>query len=219
MKKPNQLQKFLFRSYYQDGLWDMWLGICMIILGVGFYFFQQVEEPIAEMFATFGFVALVYATFRGTAVILRWAKKTYTHPRSGYVKFKPREKKTTRKSTIIRVGVVVFALTVINIVGTFFAGKWVVDLFRWTLISGAFAGVLVWIGAQFEIKRYYITAALLFLCGIFTGLGVRYDQQIITFYLLTGGVLILMGAGTLINFLRTTKPTGETDLAEGVDHE
>jgi hypothetical protein len=48
---------------------------------------------------------------------------------------------------------------------------------------------------------------------------VRYDQQIITFYLLTGGVMILMGGGTLVHFLRTTKPTEETGLAEGVDHE
>ena len=219
MKKPTQIQRYLFRGYYQDGLWDIWLAVCLIILGIGFYFFQQVEGPTGEMFAVFGYIALVFITFRGLAKVLSWAKKTYTHPRSGYVKFKPREKKTTRKSTIIRVAVVILIMTLINVVSMAFAGAWLVDLFRWTLISGGFAGALVWLGTQFEIKRYFITAALLFLCGIITGLGVAADLQIIIYYLLAGGVMFVMGVGTLLHFLRTTKPASEVDLEEGADDE
>ncbi|MEE4193764.1 MAG: hypothetical protein V2J07_01065 [Anaerolineae bacterium] len=214
MKKPNQLQKYLYRGYYQDGLWDIWLGLCLVILGIGFHFFQQAEDPFIEMIATFAYVALVFITFRGLAVVLRWAKKTYTHPRTGYVKYKPREKKNNRKTIIIRVGSVVLVLTLINVVSTLFAGEWLVDLFRWTVIAGGLAGALVWLGTHFEIKRYYLTASLVFLCGIYTGLWVETDRQIILFYLLAGGVMIMMGGVQLIHFLRTTKAVQE-DESEG----
>lgn len=215
MQKPNQIQKYLFRGYYQDGLWDLYLGLCLIILGVGFHFFQQVEEPIAEMFAVFGYVALVYITFRGLAKVLAWAKQTYTHPRSGYVKFKAREKKSLRKSKIIRVGIVIVVLMLINVISTYLAGELIVDLLRWTLISGGLAGALVWLGAQFEIKRYYFSAGLIFIAGIFTGLGIQFNHQIIAYYFLTGGVMALMGAGTLIHFLRTTQPAEDVTFEEG----
>ncbi len=218
MKKPNQLQKYLYRGYYQDGLWDIWLGLCLIILGTGFHFFQQAQDPVVEMIATFAYVALVFITFRGLAVVLRWAKKNYTHPRTGYVKYKPREKKNNRKSIIIRVGIVVVMMMVINALSTLFAGEWLMDLFRWTLIAGGLAGALVWLGTHFEIKRYYLTASLVFLSGIVIGLWVDPDRQIIFFYLLAGGVMLMMGGTQLIHFLRTTQPAAE-DQEEGDTHE
>lgn len=207
MQKPNQLQKFLFRGYYQDGLWDIWLGLCLLVLGIGFHFFQQVEGPVAEMLATFGFVALVFLTFRGTAVILRWAKQRFTHPRTGYVKYKPREKKANRKSTFIRVGAVILTLMVINIVSSFFAGEWLVELFRWTLIAGALAAALVWLGTTFAIRRYFVAAGFVFLSGILTPVLVETDRQIIVFYLLVGAVMLVSGGIQLFRFLRTTQPT------------
>ena len=219
MQKPTQIQKYLYRGYYQDGLWDIWLGICLIILGIGFYYFQQVEGPVGEMLAVFGFIALVFITFRGLAKVLAWAKKTYTHPRSGYVKFKPRDRKKSRKGIIIRVGVVMLLITLINVISSLYVGELLVDLFRWTIISGALAAAMVWLGTQFEIKRYYITAGLLFISGIITAFLVNADQQIILFYFLVGGIMIVIGSGTLIHFLRTTKPAEDAAFEEGDDYE
>ena len=210
MKKLNQLQQFLFRGYYQDGLWDLWIGLNMVILGLGFYAMQSLHQSVtAELLATAGYVVLVLVSFRGTAVILRWAKQKFTQPRSGYVQYKPRKREDSRKSAFIRVGIVVLLLMVINLVTTLLLGEWAAEFFRWTVISFGFAGALVWIGAQFQLKRYYLLAALLAICGIATGLWISADWQMIAFYLLTGGVMMVGGAVQLLHYLSTTQPIEE----------
>lgn len=208
MAKPNQLQKYLYRSYYQDGLWEIYLGICLVILGTGFHAFQMVKEPVAAMTAAFGYVVLVFITFRGLAIVLRWAKTACTQPRTGYVKYKPRERKN-RKMIFIRVGIVMLVMTTINVISAVFAGDWLAELFRWTLISGVYAAAMVWLGATFEIKRFYLNAALVFLASVLTPILVGADQQVILFFLLTGGVLTISGSIQLVRFLRTTQPVSE----------
>ncbi|MFQ6618861.1 MAG: hypothetical protein ACE5QV_09260 [Fidelibacterota bacterium] len=100
MNKINlkELERKAFRSTYQDGLWDIYIGL--IIISLSFFLFRSATgySPLN--------ILLMLVSFC-TAYALFWAGKRFiTLPRMGQVKFG--EKRVRRKKTMmIILGVVV----------------------------------------------------------------------------------------------------------------
>ena len=90
------LERRAFRSTFQDGLWDIFLGLLLLNMGGGTLLGGSGISPVWSM------VALT--AFAGAVLLFFWAgKKFFTTPRLGSVEFGPQ-----RKSKLKRVRVVLF---------------------------------------------------------------------------------------------------------------
>ncbi len=106
-----ELERKSFRSTYQDGLWDIYLGLIVICMSIFLYRPVTGYSPLNMLLMLASMVV---------AYILFWAGKRFiTLPRMGQVKFG--EKRARRKKTMILVlGLVVLiqaAFLVVQLVG------------------------------------------------------------------------------------------------------
>lgn len=108
-----EIEKKAFRSYHEDGLWDLYLGMMLMLMGSGSVIGGMMEErggnfELWSISSMLVFAALIMAAF--------WAaKKFITVPRMGQVKFGPRGKIRRVRVKIVAgisvvVGLVVFAI-------------------------------------------------------------------------------------------------------------
>jgi hypothetical protein len=98
--KLKELEKKAFKSTFQDGLWDIQLGL--IILGIALTSFIKNDYFLIPYYAVI--IVLVMA-----------AKKFITVPRIGLVKFGKERKKSTNKLRLILVISVLFGLAMVLI--------------------------------------------------------------------------------------------------------
>ena len=175
-----------YLTYHQDGLWDIFLGIFFLGMGILMFF--------NTFYLMGGLVALV-----PVAIII---KKSFATRRLGYVKFAPKrkaqEKKSTAKLTIILSLTMVMGL--INFMA--FSGKaewqtWIRNLgiipfgFVLSLVLGA-------VGLLFEIKRFVVYAGLILAVFIAGHLTNTYPP---TYFILPGIIFLIVGLIMLIRFL------------------
>ncbi len=124
-----QLERKAFRSTFQDGLWDIFLGLLLLNMGGGTLLGGSGIPPLWSMVALTAFVCAVLALF--------WAGKKYvTTPRMGLVEFGPQ-----RKSRLRRVRVVLFLSVLMGVL-----------MFLWGL--GAWSGRLPYLLAELPIPAY-----------------------------------------------------------------
>lgn len=89
-----ELEKRAFRSTFQDGLWDIYIGLLMLFIGLMFNFQDSEEIP----FLGFGLIILGI----GVAFAIFWFGKKYiTVPRLGLVKFGAARKRKKRTLAIV----------------------------------------------------------------------------------------------------------------------
>jgi hypothetical protein len=124
-----QLERKAFRSTFQDGLWDIFLGLLLLNMGGGTLLGGSGMSPLWSMVVLTVFVGLVLLGF--------WAGKKYiTTPRIGSVKFGPQ-----RRSRLKRVRAVLFLSVLMGVL-----------MFLWGW--GAWSGSLPYLLAELPIPAY-----------------------------------------------------------------
>lgn len=101
-----EIERKAFRSTFQDGLWDIYLGLLLLVMGVGPVLYN-IGVPVLWILLTMIALAML------TLVAFRTGKKLITVPRMGLVEFgskgKARKKKAAIVFTIsIFVGIILF---------------------------------------------------------------------------------------------------------------
>ena len=91
-----ELERKAWRSVFQDGLYDLWLGWLLLQMGIA-YLISQVETTLLER------TALNLGVYFLSCLALWAGKRFITVPRIGRVKFSPK-----RGSRLRRLGVVTF---------------------------------------------------------------------------------------------------------------
>jgi hypothetical protein len=196
------IERKAFRSVYQDGLWDIYLGGLMLVLSLFFAIPESGEGELAYMVIAFLGVAIVFGVFQ-------LGKKYITTPRMGQVQFGPERQK--RKITLgwimgayvlVTLGIVLFSLYVWNRS----ASGQNVDLALTpslervlvASVAALLAGTSTLVISYFRefVRGYYI--ALLMGLGFFFTLLLNMTTPMIV-----AGVLILVpGLVLFVNFLR-----------------
>jgi hypothetical protein len=213
-----ELERKAFRSTFQDGLWDIFLGLLLLHMGGGTLLGGSGMSPLWSIVVLTGFVVVVLLGF--------WAgKKFLTTPRLGSVKFGEQ-----RKSRLKRVRLVLFASVLLGVL-----------MFLWGL--GARSDRLpyllaeipipayVWavqclvvfsVAAYFmDVTRFYLYAvlyALPFPLGILLARNTDLPGSVgmaITFGL-AGGVMVLWGAVLFVRFLRRYPVPAERPPLEAI---
>lgn len=183
-----KIERKAYLSYHQDGLWDIFLGI--FFLGMGIFMFFNTVYLMGGLIA-----ALV-----PMAIII---KKLVATSRLGYVKFAPQRQAQEKKGTAKLI--IILSLTAILGLVNFmaFSGKaewqtWIRNLgiipfgFVLSLVLGA-------LGLLFDMKRLLVYAALIlaaFVAGHLT------DSDPPAYFILLGIIFLIVGPVMLIRFLR-----------------
>jgi hypothetical protein len=193
------IERKAFRSFHQDGLWDIYLGGLLLVLSLFFAIPESGEGELTYMGLALLGVAIVFAFFR-------LGKKYITAPRMGQVKFGPERQK--RKVTLawfmggfvlVTLGIFLYSLYVWNVADSVNPNL-APSLERAVVatIAALIAGCSTIVIAYFKefTRGYYI--------GLLMGLGFFFTLWLdsTTPIIVAGALILLPGLFIFINFLR-----------------
>jgi len=179
-----EIQRKVYMSFFQDGLWDILLGLFMLGWGLA-------------ILTDLAFLPGV--TFIGLYFAVWGVKKRLTYPRIGYARFSATSRRrTTAKFAIGGVAVLLVGVMVAVLWGIGARPQWLADYFP-LIFNGMLAAIVCFIAYWARVNRFYLYAALVFLGAVFhLWLGVRWEFGFIG----AGGIIVLIGLVILITFLR-----------------
>ena len=195
-----ELERKAFRSTFQDGLWDIFLGLLLLAMAIGALLSDIGMSEAGSMLIYLGLILL--------ALLVLWAGKRFvTVPRMGRVKFGPkRRRKLSKVSVILAISVLVGMV--------FFAAAQAVtgNLSRWMTLEFIFpAGWVVNCLIVFSLMACFLDFSRLYVIGVMYAIAVPLDIMQrefasidLTFaaFGVPAAVILLMGAVVFIRFLR-----------------
>ncbi len=193
-----ELERKAFRSTFQDGLWDMYLGFLLLIMGMG---------PVLPALNTSVMWTLVILLMVSVLAWLAfWAgKKFITTPRMGLVKFGPQRKAKLNKTRAVLflsalLGVIMFVLRATwNIE---WAARIPIPAYVWAVQ----AIVVFGLGAYFlDVSRFY-AYGVLYAMPLPVGIVLLQNTGLPGFMFLpfgvSGGIMVIIGVVMFVRFLR-----------------
>lgn len=220
-----ELERKAFRSTFQDGLWDIFLGLLLLNMGIGTMLGGMLGETEMSLMSLLGSMVPLIA-FAAVVLLAFWAgKKFITTPRIGLVKFGPQRKAKMKNLRAVLFVSVLLGVIMLILGWAAFTGNglpwWVTEiplpLYVWPLQTIIVFGL----GAYFlDVTRFYaygVLYGLPFPLGILlventdlTGL----SSMAITFGV-AAGVMMLIGVVLFVRFLRKYPLPAEGPPLEG----
>jgi hypothetical protein len=213
-----ELERKAFRSIFQDGLWDMFLGFLLLNMGGGTLLGGSEMSILGSM--------VVLTLFAGLVLVGFWAgKKFITTPRMGSVQFgEQRKSKLKKVRLVLFVSVLLGALMAVWGVGASVAGvpyviaRLPIPAYVWA----AQCVVVFGLAAYFmDVTRFYLYGvlyALAFPLGIVLAENTSLSGSVsmgLTFGV-SGAVMVLVGVVLFVRFLRRYPFPNEPPPVEGV---
>ena len=213
-----ELERKAWRSVFQDGLWDIYLGLLLMALAI-YALLSKTKLPEAQQM-------VIYIGLMALSMLVLWAGKRFiTLPRMGRVKFGPRGKTRRRKAAVllaisVLVGALVFIVTSLGLEGNLSDG-----LPLHLVVPAAWAlNMLV----LFGLGAYFLDYDRLYLIGVLYALAVplliwldEFAGIKLGFIALAvpAGIILIVGLVVLVRFLRDYPlPAEETPPAETAFH-
>jgi hypothetical protein len=178
------IQRKVYMSFFEDGIWDIFLGL--FILGWGLTILTDTSYLPGALFVC------LYFTVWGI-------KKWLTYPRIGYVRFSvSSRRRITTRFAILGAAMLLLVLLAAVLWGTGTRPQWLADYFP-LIFNGMLAAVACFVAYWARVNRFYLYAALIFLGAVLhQWAGIEWEFGFIG----AGGIIILIGLGFLIRFLR-----------------
>lgn len=201
-----EVERKAYRSNFQDGLWDIYLGLLLLQMAFGLPLLNAGLSPVWIMLLMVGFVIAVLAGFLA-------AKKWIITPRLGLVTFGQERQKKNKKLTLILslsalAGVVILLLSTVayQLVSSGLFDSWSETI--WLIPFGLF---LVTAVTVFSLGAYYMDYTRAYLYGWFFGLAfplnILLEETLgITIPMITilfSAIMIGIGLILFIRFIRT----------------
>jgi len=185
-----QIQRKVYISYFQDGLWDILLGIFMVGWG---------------LMVTYDFVAVMGGIWVAFYLIVLGLKRWLTYPRAGYIKISEVRKQQIRM-VILGVVLLLLGLSAFFVFAVNNRPAWFSEYFMF-LFGVMMTVVIAALGYWWKVKRWYGYAALVFMAFC---VHQWLDAPINVSFMVPGGIAGLYGIVLLIRFLRKyPKQSGE----------
>lgn len=191
-----QLERRAFTSYYQDGIWDLYLGFLIMIM------------PLTELLTalgaskTTGLLAYLGLT-AGACTVFILAKKYITAPRLGQAVFSPERRARNIHLRYIlgitaTIGVIVFGLTILSMR---YHIPGVVDVLSDKGMLGM--GVGVFFTVVFGIMAYLMDFTRAYVMGPVFGAGIASALIFGTpvFMVVSGLLFVIIGSVLFVRFL------------------
>ncbi len=208
-----KIEKRTVRSYYDDGLFEIALGLIFLFLG-GLLFGQTAFPQGTWLNAVLTVLFFIVLVSMGILVrrFVRFFKRRITDRRTGYVAFKKKETSPkSRAATMVVAGIIGAALA--SLYGLSPSGR---SLFP-ALAGFVFAlAVLVWAN-KIGLARFFVLAAVSAVIGVaIAAAGVGGIEGVSLYWGLFGLAFIISGLAALIVCLRRF-PRPAADASEGPD--
>ena len=220
-----ELERKAFRSTFQDGLWDIFLGLLLLNMGMGTMLGGLLGETEMSLMSLLGSMVPLIA-FAAVVLLGFWAgKKFITTPRIGLVKFGPQRKakmKNLRAVLFVSVllGVIMLILGWAAATGNTLPW-WVTEiplpLYVWPVQTIIVFGL----GAYFlDVTRFYAYGVLYWLPFPVGMLLVKNTDltvlgSVAITYGVPVGVMVLIGVILFVRFLRDYPVPAEGPPLEG----
>jgi hypothetical protein len=190
-----QIQRKIYMSYFQDGLWDILLGIFLIGWG---------------LMVTFDFVAVMGGIWVAVYFIVLGLKRWLTYPRAGYIKITEARRQQIRMvilgAVLFLLGMAVFLLFSIDR-----RPEWFSEYFM--LILGVmFALVIALLAGWWQVTRWFVYSGLILL--VFAS-HQWLDTELNLSFFIPGTIIALYGVVLLYRFLRRYPKESGEDLNVG----
>lgn len=195
-----EIERKAWRSFYQDGLWDIFWGLLLLAMAVGALLSDiGRSEPLQ-----YGILIALEAV---AILVLFVGKRHITVPRIGRVRFGPKRKRRLSKVSVI------LAISVLLGAVFFVAAEAVTgNLAKWMTLEFIFpAGWVVNCIVVFSLMAYFLDFGRLYVVGLMYAIAVpldivqrefaSVDLTFVAFGVPTA-VILLMGTVVLIRFLR-----------------
>jgi hypothetical protein len=187
MRKDDELQTIqrkVYMTFFEDGVWDIFLGF--FVLGWGLSILTDGSYLPGVVFVC------LYFTVWGI-------KKWLTYPRIGYVRFSSTSRRRIKARFVILLTVVLLLGLLAGVLfGIGSRPQWLVDYFP-LIFNGMLAVIVCFAAYWARVNRFYLHATLIFLGGVLHKWpGIPWEFGFIG----AGGIIILIGLGFLIRFLR-----------------
>jgi len=192
-----ELERKAFRSTFQDGLWDMYLGFLLLTMGMG----PVLPALNTSVMWTLGILLMVSVL----AWLAFWAgKKFITTPRMGLVKFGPQ-----RKAKLNKTRAVLFLSALLGVIIFVVRATWKVEgatipipAYVWAVQ----AIVVFGLGAYFlDVSRFY-AYGVLYAMPLPVGIVLLQNTGLPGFMFLpfgvSGGIMVIIGVVMFVRFLR-----------------
>jgi hypothetical protein len=177
-----RIQRKVYISYFQDGLWDMLLGV--FLLGWG-------------LMVTYDFVAVMGGIWVAFYFMVLGLKRWLTYPRMGYIKIAEARRQQI-KMVILGVVLLLLGLAVFFIFAVNSRPAWFSEYFMF-IFGVMMTAVIAALGYWWKVARWYLYAVMVFIAfSIHQWLDVPLNLAFIA----PGGIITLLGLTLLVRFLR-----------------
>ena len=199
-------EKRTIQYFYSDGLFEIALGLVLLLLGGYFFAETAISEgsAVKKVLSGLGVLVIVSAGFL-IGRFLRFFKRRLTYPRTGYVAYKKDRSPRSRRLAAI-VGAVI---------GFLFSALIAISPSVRTLLPAIngllFAVALLFFANKVGLARLFVLAAASALAGFaVTAAGVGDIKGLGLYYGIFGAAVIVSGLATLVAYLRKTRRPGES---------
>jgi len=218
-----EIERKAFRSTFQDGLWDIFLGLLLLNMGIGTIVGGMLgETEMSLMSLSWIMVMIVPLPF--LALIAFWAgKKFITTPRIGLVKFGP-QRKAKMKNLRVVLFLSVLLLVIMFILGWAALGNglpsWMTEIPLPLCVWPVQTIIVFGLAAYFlDVTRFYAYGVLYGLpFPVGTLLAKNTDLSALGSMAITYGipvgVMVLIGVILFIRFLRKYPVPAEGSISE-----
>ena len=217
-----ELERRAFRSTFQDGLWDIFLGLLLLEMAIGTIAGGLLGD--ADMSpASLVRIMLIIVPWPFLVLIAFWAgKKFITTPRIGLVKFGPQRKARMKNvRAVLFVSVLLLVIVFVWGLGARGSGlpEWIrgipLPLFVWPVQTIVVFGLAAYF---LDIPRFYAYGVLY---GLPLPLGVALAKNtdltglssMATTFGVAVGIMVLIGVILLVRFLRQYPAPAEGELS------
>ena len=204
-----QIERKAWTSFFQDGLWDIFMGLVLLAVGI--------PAVLPNIFTSELHQDAAAAVLMVLAFLPHWAGKRFiTVPRMGHVKFSRARKSRQTKVAVIYaisavVGVIVFLMVMLGLSSS--PPAWVQRLGVQGFVALGIGGWMLFImglASYFmDFTRGYVIAALYALA--FSGTVLTHNPIM---FIIAGTVAVLMGVVALIRFIREYPIPAERQSSE-----
>lgn len=189
-------ERKVFRTTYNHGLWDIFLGCFFLIFVIGPY----LSSSLGDFWSSVVFLPIWAAVF----LVIQLLRKFVIIPRMGIVQFGPMRKTKLMKFTFVMLAINIVAF-ILGLVAAINFGKIPGQMYSIAI------GLTLLVG--FSFAAYILDFSRLFLYGLFVGLSPLVGEWLwihgyashhgfpITFGV-SSGVMILLGVALFLRFLR-----------------
>ena len=196
-----EIERKAFTSTFQDGLWDLYLGLQLLAWGLALLLEEIV--PLSDWWA-----AVLAAPLMLVYLAIFVAKKYITAPRIGHVKFGSKRKVKVQRVVAITSVMVLLGL----LVGALWWGGIKTGLPEW--VAGIPLPPVTWVLlliTGFSLAAYFLDFNRLYLYGVLyaislpTRIILKQNPDLgsvsLIAYFVSGGVMVLIGVVLFIRFL------------------